>query len=96
VGGLEQVATLANGQPGQKAYTVGEPEIRLVYYMGRPVAPLTDAQLQAGSRPAGLLFVQEPLDPQLQGLDACKVGEISPYLKPGRAALLVHMGDQCR
>ncbi|MGJ7516630.1 ArnT family glycosyltransferase [Pseudomonas baetica] len=96
VGGLEQVATLASGQPGQKAYTVGEPDIRLVYYMGRPVAPLSDAQLQAGSRPTGLLFVQEPLDPQLQGLDACKVGEINPYLKPGRAALLVHMGDACR
>lgn len=96
VDGLEQVATLANGQPGQKAYTVGEPDIRLVYYMGRPVAALTDAQLQAGSRPTGLLFVQEPLDPPLQGLDACKVGEINPYLKPGRAALLVHMGDACR
>ena len=96
VGGLEQVATLAAGQPGQKAYSVGEPDIRLVYYMGRPVAPLTLAQLQGEERPAGLLFVQEPLDPQLQNLASCKVGEVEPYLKPHRAALLVRMGGECQ
>jgi hypothetical protein len=95
-GGLEQVATLANGQPGQKAYTLGEPDIRLVYYMGRPVAPLTVAQLQSESRPAGLLFVQEPLVPELQNLASCQVGEINPYLKPHGAALLVRMGGDCR
>ena len=96
VGGLEQVTTLANGQPGQKAYTLGEPDIRLVYYMGRPVAPLTVAQLQSESRPAGLLFVQEPLAPELQNLASCQVGEINPYLKPDRSALLVRMGGDCR
>ena len=88
VGGLEQVATLAAGQPGQKAYSVGEPDIRLVYYMGRPVAPLTLAQLQEDERPAGLLFVQEPLDPQLQNLASCKVGEVELLSEttPRRAA----------
>lgn len=96
VGGLEQIATLADGQPGQKAYTLGEPDIRLVYYMGRPVAQLTVAQLQSEPRPAGLLFVQEPLAPELQNLASCQVGEINPYLKPHRAALLVRMGGDCR
>jgi len=95
-GGLEQVATLANGQPGQKAYTLGEPDIRLVYYMGRPVAPLTVAQLQSESRPVGLLFVQEPLASQLQNLASCQVGEVNPYLKPHRSALLVRIGGDCR
>ena len=95
VAGLEQVATLAAGQPGQKAYTIGEPDIRLVYYMGRPVAPLTIDQLQGDARPAGLLFVPEPLDPQLQNLASCKVGEIDTYLKPGRSALLIRMGGDC-
>ncbi|MGF6554603.1 4-amino-4-deoxy-L-arabinose transferase-like glycosyltransferase [Pseudomonas sp. S30_BP2TU TE3576] len=96
VDGLEQIATLADGQPGQKAYTLGEPDIRLVYYMGRPVAPLTVAQLQSESRPAGLLFVQEPLVPELQNLASCQVGEINPYLKPHGSALLVRMGGDCR
>jgi hypothetical protein len=95
VGGLEQVAALAAGQPGQKAYTIGEPDIRLVYYMGRPVAPLTIDQLQGDDRPAGLLFVPEPLNPQLQNLASCKVGEVDAYLKPGRSALLVRMGGDC-
>ncbi|MBV7547880.1 glycosyltransferase family 39 protein [Pseudomonas sp. PDM26] len=95
-GGLEQVATLANGQPGQKAYTLGEPDIRLVYYMGRPVAPLTVAQLQSESRPVGLLFVQEPLAPELQNLASCQVGEVNPYLKPHRSALLVRISGDCR
>ena len=62
--------------------------------MGRPVAPLTVAQLQSESRPAGLLFVQEPLAPELQNLATCQVGEINPYLKPDRAALLVRMGGR--
>ncbi|MGE8066617.1 ArnT family glycosyltransferase [Pseudomonas sp. NPDC089569] len=95
VGGLEQVAALAAGQSGQKAYSVGEPDIRLVYYMGRPVESLTVAQLQGESRPTGLLFVQEPLEPQLQGLISCEVGEVKPYLSPKRAALLVHLGAGC-
>ncbi|BCX69460.1 ArnT family glycosyltransferase [Pseudomonas izuensis] len=96
VGGLEQVATLAAGQPGQKAYSVGEPDIRLVYYMGRPVTTLTVAQLQGANRPVGLLFAQEPLEPELRGLAACKVGEVEPYLKPDHAALLVHLAADCR
>jgi 4-amino-4-deoxy-L-arabinose transferase-like glycosyltransferase len=96
VAGLEQVATLAAGQPGQKAYTLGEPDIRLVYYLGRPVAALTVEQLQGESRPAGLLFMQEPLQPELQNLVSCAVGAVKPYLKPERGAVLVRLGGECR
>lgn len=96
VGGLEQVAALAASQPGQKAYTVGEPDVRLVYYMGRPVKPLKVEELQSENRPEGLLFVQEPLEASLQNLATCKVGEVNPYLKPDRSALLVRMGGDCR
>ncbi|WP_248915491.1 hypothetical protein [Pseudomonas moorei] len=95
VAGLEQVTTLPVGWPGQKAYTVGDPDVRQVYYMGRPVTALTIAQLQADTRPAGLLLLPEPLDPQLQSLASYKVGEIDPYLKPGRSALLVRTGSDC-
>ncbi|MGE8153484.1 ArnT family glycosyltransferase [Pseudomonas vancouverensis] len=95
VDGLEQLAALAGGQPERKAYTLGEPDIRLVYYMGRPVAPLTVEQLQDSNRPTGLLFMQEPYDPALQNLATCKVGEVKPYLKPDRGAVLVRMGGEC-
>ncbi|WP_433736135.1 ArnT family glycosyltransferase [Pseudomonas putida] len=95
VDGLQEVATLAASQPGQKAYSVGEPDIRLVYYMGRPVARLTLAQLQAANRPQGLLFVKEPLEASIQGLASCKIGKVEPYLSPGKAALLVKLGAEC-
>jgi 4-amino-4-deoxy-L-arabinose transferase-like glycosyltransferase len=95
-GGLEQVATLAAKQADQKVYSVGEPDIRLVYYMGRPVEALTVAEVNEVKQSNARLFVQAPLPPELQGLASCKIGEIEPYLKPGRSALLLRLGADCR
>jgi 4-amino-4-deoxy-L-arabinose transferase-like glycosyltransferase len=95
-GGLEQIAALAAEQPGQKAYSVDEPDIRMVYYMGRPVVPLTVAEVQGQRQLSGLLFVQQPLPAELQSLASCKLGEVEPYLKPGRSAMLVRLGADCR
>ncbi|WP_219059868.1 glycosyltransferase family 39 protein [Pseudomonas sp. UMAB-08] len=96
VDGLEQIATLSAEHPGQNAYSVGEPDIRLVYYMGRPVVPLTIEEVQRKSESPGLLFVQQPLAQELLGLASCKLGEIEPYLKPHRSALLIQLGAHCR
>ncbi|WP_246237954.1 ArnT family glycosyltransferase [Pseudomonas akapageensis] len=82
--------------PGQPFYTIGSPDIRLVYYAGRHVTPLTIEQVQQRSASPGLLFVTEPLPVALEGLKSCTLARFDPYLKRKRAALLIGLGSTCQ
>lgn len=95
VAGFPQISSAAAAHPGLPAYSLAPPDMRLVYYMGRPVAVISAEQALAHTDTPGLLFVQAPLPVALNALQPCVLAQIDPYLKPKRSALLIGLGTAC-
>ncbi|MFJ3486929.1 ArnT family glycosyltransferase [Pseudomonas sp. NPDC090202] len=95
VDGLIQIKAATDAHPGVPAYATGDADIRLVYYMGRPVVSVSESQVSGLTHTAGLLFAVEPLPSALQAWQPCTLTRIESYLKPGRAAVLIGLGPLC-
>ncbi|TPG93938.1 glycosyltransferase family 39 protein [Pseudomonas caspiana] len=95
IDGFAQIKAATDAYPNYPAYSLGAADIRLAYYMGRPVSSITESQANSVARTPGLLFVQEPLSAALQALAPCTLTQIESYLKPKRSALLLGLGSLC-
>jgi len=95
IDGFPQIKAATDAYPNFPTYSLGSADIRLVYYMGRPVSSITESQASSVAHTPGLLFVQEPLPAALQALAPCTLTRIESYLKPKRSALLLGLGSLC-
>lgn len=95
IAGFPQISSAAAAHPELPAYSLLPPDMRLVYYMGRPVATISAEQALARTEAPGLLFVQAPLPAELNALQPCVLAQVEPYLKPKRRALLIGLGAAC-
>lgn len=86
---------VAQAHPDVPAASLGEADMRLVYYLGRPVATMSSAAATQANPPAALLFVAGPLPETLQALAPCTLVRVEPYLKRKRAASLLGLGPLC-
>jgi hypothetical protein len=93
--GLAQIEAATDAYPNVPAYSLGDADIRLVYYMGRPVSSINASQAGSVAHAPGLLFVQEPLPAALQALAPCTLTRVQSYLKPKRSAVLLGLGSLC-
>ena len=82
--------------PGQPLYSLGTPDMRLVYYAGRTVAALKADAVAKHAGEDALLFVREPLPKKLDWLANCTQARFAPYLKRKKTALLIRLGPTCR
>lgn len=83
--------------PEQPLYSLGLADMRLVFYTGRPVAPLDGAGVRAHAGEDALLFLREPLPAALADLAPCTRARFAPYLKRGKGALLlIRLGPSCQ
>lgn len=92
VAALPQLQAVAQAYPGVPAHTLEAPDMRLVYYLGRPVSTLPT---QTAPTVPALLFVQGALPPALQALAPCTLVRVEPYLKRKRTATLLGLGPVC-
>ncbi len=95
IDGFVQLKAAADAHPNLPAYTLGAADLRLVYYMGRPVSSITESQTSNVAHTPALLFAQEPLPATLQGLGSCTLVRIESYLKPKHPAVLLELGSLC-
>lgn len=93
---LPEIDRALADSPDQPLYSLGIPDMRLVYYAGRPVAALTVDEVEARVGEEGLLFAREPLPEPLAGLANCTQARFAPYLKRKKSALLIRLGPTCR
>jgi len=87
--------TLVN-YPSHPLYSLGAPDMRLVYYAGRPVAELNVDEVQAHAGEDALLFVRAPLLEQLTWLEDCIQARFAPYLTNEKTLLLIRLGPSCQ
>lgn len=92
---LPEIEKALSVYPSQKLYSLGVPDMRLVYYAGREVASLGVNEVQAHSHEDALLFVREPLPQELAWLSNCTLASFTPYLKRKKSALLIRLGPTC-
>ena len=92
---LPQIQKALVNYPSQPLYSLGTPDMRLVYYAGRPVQALKESAVAAHVGEDALLFVREPLPASLDGLQACTQARFDPYLKRKKSALLIRLGPTC-
>ncbi|MDV7210939.1 ArnT family glycosyltransferase [Azotobacter beijerinckii] len=90
---IEQALLDYSGQP---LYSLGTPDMRLVYYAGRTVAALKADAVAEHAGEDALLFVREPLPKKLDWLANCTQARFAPYLKRKKTALLIRLGPTCR
>ncbi|MFI8395384.1 ArnT family glycosyltransferase [Pseudomonas sp. NPDC078863] len=95
IDGFPQIKAATDAYPNFPAYSLGAADIRLVYYMGRPVSSITELEASSVAHTPGLLFVREPLPAALQALAPCTLTRIESYLRPKRSALLLGLGSLC-
>lgn len=90
---LPEVTRIAAAHPGLPLYSLEVPDMRLVYYAGRPVTRLsTDS---AASTAAGLLFVPGKLPDALQAASHCVSDTVPKYLSRRKALQVVLLGGAC-
>ncbi|MBA1243753.1 ArnT family glycosyltransferase [Pseudomonas japonica] len=95
VAGFRQIEAQAQKNPGVAAYSLETADMRLVYYMGRPITVLSEQQAVLPREAPALLFVRGALRGPLQALAPCSLAAINPYLKRNRSAVLVGLGSLC-
>lgn len=93
---LPEIEKALADYPAQPLYSLGEPDMRLVYYAGRPVATLNAEEVQARVGEDALLFARDPLPESLAWLANCSRARFAPYLKRRKAALLIRLGPTCQ
>ncbi|WP_137887225.1 glycosyltransferase family 39 protein [Pseudomonas sp. 2FE] len=89
-----RVATAAN--PAQTIYSLGPPDMRLVFYAGRSIQELTEDQVRSHASRDAQLFVMAPPPTTLSWLSRCATKHFKPYLKSGKEALLIQLGNLCQ
>ncbi len=82
--------------PNQPLYSLGTPDMRLVYYAGRSIAALNVDEVQAHAGEDALLFVREPLLMKLAWLANCTQARFVPYLTYKKTLLLIRLGPTCQ
>ncbi|NMG15554.1 ArnT family glycosyltransferase [Aromatoleum bremense] len=82
--------------PSQPLYSLGTPDMRLVYYAGRSIAALNVDEVQAHAGEDALLFVREPLLEKLAWLANCTQARFVPYLTYKKTLLLIRLGPTCQ
>lgn len=93
---LPAIAERVSAAPDKALYSIGLPDMRLVYYAGRPVVPVEPADVSKHLGEAALLFIREPLPQALAGLADCPAStRIAPYLKRHKSLLIVPL-DACQ
>ncbi|WP_211160030.1 ArnT family glycosyltransferase [Aromatoleum aromaticum] len=92
---LPQIAAASADHPSLPIYSVGAPDMRLVYYAGRPVLPLTAAGVGDHSSVEALLFVKEPMPGALAWMSNCALAQFEPYLAKRKSVLLIRLGPSC-
>lgn len=93
--GFRQIEAHAQRYPGVAAYSFETADMRLVYYMGRPITVLSEQQAMMPQATPALLFIRGALTGSLQALAPCTLATVDPYLKRNRRATLVMLGPQC-
>ncbi|MFW0755161.1 ArnT family glycosyltransferase [Pseudomonas sp. H11T01] len=81
--------------PTQPIYSLDAPDMRVVYYAGRPVTPVKVENLQPEQLSGALLFTRAPLPASLEKLAPCTLARFEPYLHRKHAALLIGLGSSC-
>ncbi|CRI55271.1 glycosyltransferase [Pseudomonas sp. CCOS 191] len=79
----------------QALYSLGEPDMRLVYYANRLVHPLSIEQVYTLAASEDLLFVNGPLPTSLNYLAPCIRQRFRPYLRQNKEAVLIQMAGKC-
>lgn len=93
---LPGIRVAAASNPAQPFYSLGPPDMRLVFYAGRPIQELTEGQVKSHAPRDALLFVMAPIPATLPWLARCTTEHFKPYLKNGKEALLIQLGNSCR
>jgi 4-amino-4-deoxy-L-arabinose transferase-like glycosyltransferase len=91
-----EITAVWAARPNVPVYVWEDVDPRTVYYVGKPVAVLKPADLDASLRnPMGaLLFVEEAV-PVMVSTKMCLLAEFSPYLKRGHKASIWGSGKAC-
>lgn len=90
---LPEVSRIAAAHPDLPLYSLDAPDMRLVYYVGRPVATLKAVSVP--STGAGLLFVPGSLPASLQASANCVSDTVPSYLSRRKALQVVLLGSAC-
>ncbi len=93
---LPAVRQATAAHPELPLYSLGEPDMRLVFYAGRAVQALSAQQIEARMGQHALLFVTRPLPASLAPLAGCAQEHFKPYLKHRKEAQLIQLGGQCQ
>lgn len=93
---LPKIRAASAANPSLAVYSLGPPDMRLVFYAGRSILALTEDQLRARASHDALLFVEAPMPTTLSWLSRCVTGHFKPYLKNGKEALLIRLGSSCQ
>ncbi|MDH4563875.1 glycosyltransferase family 39 protein [Pseudomonas sp. BN411] len=92
---LPRISETVQAHPAQALYSLGEPDMRLVYYAGRPVKPLAAEEAQTVTAQDVQLFVSGAIPAPLQALEPCVTEHFKPFLKHGKEAWLIALGARC-
>lgn len=92
---LPEVAQQLKAHPDQALYSLGEPDMRLVYYAGRPVKSIAVDQVATVTGKGAQLFVEGAIPPSLLPLERCASGHFTPYLKHRKEAWLINLEGGC-
>lgn len=91
-----QMAAVLAAHPGVPLYALGDVDPRIVYYYGKPMKILKNAEWEAVARKsaAALLLADEDA-PAMPAMKVCRLAELSPYLKRGHKAGIWGSGKIC-
>ncbi|WP_422914823.1 ArnT family glycosyltransferase [Metapseudomonas sp. CR3202] len=92
---LSEISQAVREHPAQNLYSLGEPDMRVVYYAGRPVKPVTVETVQSAAATGTQLFVAGTIPAPLAALKPCVTDHFKPFLKHGKEAWLIGLGDKC-
>ncbi|AOE87176.1 ArnT family glycosyltransferase [Pseudomonas sp. TCU-HL1] len=92
---LPEISHATSANPKPPLYSLGEPDMRLVYYAGRTVKALTADAIRSDAGKDGQLFVDGPIPPSLLPLEKCVTQHFEPFLKHRKEAWLIGLGETC-
>ncbi|WP_103102980.1 glycosyltransferase family 39 protein [Pseudomonas sp. LFM046] len=92
---LPEVSEAVRAHPDQPLYSLGEPDMRLVYYAGRPVKPVSEGSIPSIDSSGAQLFVTGAIPASLQPLKSCVARHFEPFLKHRKEAWLIQLGEGC-